>query len=49
MTQEALRARQEVTKDQLSELQREQQWRDEAIFEAEMRGRRPTGFGLGPN
>ena len=49
MTQEALRARQEATTDHLSTLQREQQWRDEAIFQAEMQGRRPTGFGLGPN
>ena len=42
-------ANQEATKDQLANLQREQRWRDEIIREAQMNGRRPSGFGLGPD
>lgn len=49
MTREAWSARQAASQDQLSDLQREQRWRDEVIREAEMHGRRPTGAGLGPN
>jgi len=42
-------AREERRDEQLDELQREQRWRDEIIRQAEMSGRRPSGFGLGPN
>ena len=42
-------ARDEQRDEQLDELQREQRWRDEIIRQAEMSGRRPSGFGLGPN
>ena len=42
-------AREEQRDGQLDELQREQRWRDEIIRQAEMSGRRPSGFGLGPN
>lgn len=41
--------REEQRDEQLDELQREQRWRDEIIRQAEMSGRRPSGFGLGPN
>ena len=41
--------REEMTEAQIAELQREQRWRDEIIRQAEMSGRRPSGFGLGPN
>lgn len=49
MTREAYSASREAAKGQLSDLQREQQWRDEVIREAEINGRRPTGPGFGPN
>ena len=42
-------AREALRDDQLADLQREQRWRDEIVRQAEMSGRRPTGFGLGPN
>lgn len=42
-------ARDKARNDQLAELEREQRWRDEIIRQAEMRGMRPSGFGLGPN
>ncbi len=45
----AAAAREERRDEQLDELQREQRWRDEIIRQAEMSGRRPSGFGLGPN
>ena len=45
----ATEAREEQRDEQLEELQREQRWRDEIIRQAEMSGRRPSGFGLGPN
>lgn len=47
--QAAAAAREERRDEQLDELQREQRWRDEIIRQAEMSGRRPSGFGLGPN
>lgn len=45
----AAAAREEQRDEQLDELQREQRWRDEIIRQAEMSGRRPSGFGLGPD
>jgi len=42
-------ARDKERNDQLSELEREARWRDEIIRQATMEGRRPSGFGLGPN
>jgi hypothetical protein len=41
--------REKALSDQLDELQREARWRDEIIRQAELEGRRPSGFGLGPN
>jgi hypothetical protein len=42
-------AREKALADQLDDLQREQRWRDEAMRQAEMEQRRPSGFGFGPN
>jgi len=42
-------ARKEALKGQLGDLEREQRWRDEIINEAIVNGRRPSGFGLGPD
>lgn len=42
-------SREKALKDQLDELQREARWRDEVIRQATLEGRRPSGFGLGPN